>query len=267
MSGVVTSSAPRGVVTCALVPSMPRSTTVDARTSAGRSIPNVTTRPANDDARAGDALVISVGDKDHGRRGLFKNLRLCIGDVVNRSEKPEVRLADVGPDAHVRLGHAHQPADFAGVVHAQLDDRDLRPQPQLDERQRQPDVVVQVPAVAHHPISRRQKLRRHFLRRGLAGAAGDGHHSRPRLAPDAVRQRLQCDERVVHLDHDRRPATDARAAASRHHDPTGTRVKRRDGEIGAVESLAANGHVQLAGPDRSRIDRHAARTRAARRPR
>ncbi len=206
---------------------MPRSTT-RRRPHVGGTVDPERHHAARKRRRARrDARVIGVGDEDHGRGGLFKNLRLGIGDVVDRSEKPQVRLAHVGPDAHVRRGHAHQPADFAGVIHAQLDDRNLRTPPQLDERQRQPDVIVEVPAVAYHPISRRQKLRRHFLRRGLAGAAGDGHDSRSRFAPDPVRQCLQC-RRACRPPRSRRlrPATDASAAAARHHHAAGARIQR-----------------------------------------
>jgi hypothetical protein len=84
-----------------------------------------------------------------------------------------------------------------------LDDRDLRPLAQLDERQRQPDVVVEVPAVADHPVPRRQELARHFLRRRLPGAAGDGDDFRARLSAHRVPEGLERRRRVVHFDHDR----------------------------------------------------------------
>ena len=53
-------------------------------------------------------------------------------------------------------------------------------------------------------VPRREKLARHFLGRGLPGAAGDGHDLRSRCAPDRLRQRLQRRRRVIDLDHDRR---------------------------------------------------------------
>ena len=46
-SGVIMSNVPRGVAIRAVVPSTPRSTMAEARTAAGRSMPNVTSRPAN----------------------------------------------------------------------------------------------------------------------------------------------------------------------------------------------------------------------------
>ena len=73
-----------------------------------------------------------------------------------------------------------------------------------DQRQRQPDVVVEIAPVADHAIPRREKLAGHFLRRGLARAAGNGHDLGARFAPNRVPQRLQRHGRVVDLD-DRRP--------------------------------------------------------------
>ena len=108
------------------------------------------------------------------------------------AKNSEMGLADVRPHPYIRLSDANQRADFPGMIHPQLDDGDLRPLPQLDERQRQPDVVVEIPAVADDAVPRRQKLRRHFLRRGLAGAAGDGHdlafpiHAEPRAPAPAA---------------------------------------------------------------------------------
>ena len=148
-------------------------------------------------------LVVRVRDQHRRRVSALEDFRLRVGDRVERREKPEVCFTDVRPHPQVRPGDAHQRADLSSVIHAQFDNGDLRPLSQLDERQRQPDVVVEVPAVADHPVPPFEKIARHFLRRGLAGAAGDGHDSSARLAPNAVRQRLQCRGRVVDLDHDR----------------------------------------------------------------
>ena len=155
-----------------------------ARTSASRSMPNVTTRPRNAPIRAAIRGSSALATSSVDGVGALEDLGLGVGDRVERREEAEVRLADVRPDPHVRLGDAHQRADLPGVIHAQLDDGDLRPLPQLDERQRQPDVVVEIPAVADDAVPRREKLARHFLRRGLAGAAGNRHDLRARLAPD-----------------------------------------------------------------------------------
>ena len=107
------------------------------------------------------------------RRGVLEDLGLGVGDRIRRGEEPEVRVADVGPDADVRLRDADERPDLAGMIHAELDHCHLRSGPQLEQRERQADVVVQVPLVPEHPVASRQELRRDFLRRRLAGAAGD----------------------------------------------------------------------------------------------
>ena len=151
----------------------------------------------------GDPRIVGVGDEQRRRAGPLEDLGLGVGDRVERGEEAEVRFADVRPHADVRLGHAHQRADLPRVIHAQFDDGHLRPLPQLDERQRQPDVVVEIPAVADHAVPHLEKFARHFLGRGLAGAAGDRHDFRSRRLPNAVRQRLQRLGRVVDFDDDR----------------------------------------------------------------
>ena len=88
-----------------------------------------------------------------------------------------------------------------------------------------------------------------------------------------MRQRLQRRRRVVNLDHERRrrmgrarpreaaapsrPVHQIVSAASRHHDSAGAGRERRGGKVGAVESLATNRDVQLAGAERPGVDRHA----------
>ena len=130
-SGVVISTAPCRVVTRALVPSMPRSTTALARTSAAPpSIPNVTTRPRNAPIRAAirGSSALATSSVDAAAPSRIFGLR--VGDRVERGEEAEMRFADVRPHADVRLGDAHQRADLPGVIHAQFDDGHLRPLPQ-----------------------------------------------------------------------------------------------------------------------------------------
>ena len=230
-----------------------------------RSIPNVTTRPRNARDARGDR-----GRRRHWRPAAStasapsRISAFASAMASSDAKKPEMRLADVRPHPDVRLGDAHQRADLAGVIHPQFDDRNLRPLPQLDQRQRQPDVVVEVPAVADHPVARREKLRRHFLRRGLARAAGDRHDLRARLragprapAPAAPRSCRRPRSR---------PASAARAArASRKSSarPPPARRRRRAGvdrrrrELRAVEPLAADRRRTARRPQRPRVDRHA----------
>ena len=96
-----------------------------------------------------------------------------IAGRVTRDQFYQMRFADVGPHPDLRLRDADERADFSGMIHAEFDHRHLRSRPQLEERERQADVVVEVPRVAKYPISRRKKFRRDFLCRRLPSATRD----------------------------------------------------------------------------------------------
>jgi hypothetical protein len=90
------------------------------------------------------------------------------------------------------------------MVHAELDHRNVRSLPQLQQREWKPDVVVEVALVPEHPVARAQQLRDRFLGRGLAGAAGDRHHRASGPAPDIPRHALQGESGVLRSYHRRR---------------------------------------------------------------
>ena len=105
----------------------------------------------------------------------------------------EMRVADVGPHADVWFGNADERADLALVVHAEFDDGDVRPVDELEQRQGQPDVVIEISAISKDAVTRGKELGRDFLGRRLAGAAGDRDDARSR--PDVERTRARCLER------------------------------------------------------------------------
>ena len=59
-------------------------------------------------AAAGDARIVGRADEQRRGVGALEDLGLGVGDGVARREEPQVGVADVGPDAHFRLGDAHQ---------------------------------------------------------------------------------------------------------------------------------------------------------------
>ena len=227
---------PRGVVTRARVPSMPRSTTSVARTSAPRSIAE-RHRRARQTRRAAPRCGRRRRWRPAASTGVAPSRISALASAIASTDAKKPRCASPTL-VHTRTSGSatrDQRADLAGVIHAQFDDGDLRPLPQLDERQRQPDVVVEVPAVAHHAIPRRQKLRRHFLRRGLAGAAGDRHdlacptRAAPR-APAPAAPRVVSSTSID--DRRRRSGTAERAPRPRGTTtPAGARVDRRRREL------------------------------------
>ena len=126
-------------------------------------------------------------------------------------------------------------------------------------------------------VPRGEKRRRHFLRRGLAGAAGDRHHARPGRTPHALR-RASCSAGSVSSTS----ITDRIAAVARHRAarlPRDARRRpRRRSRLAAANAAPSNRSPRMAmnrSPrrDRARVDReaveHAARRRrsAAARPR
>ena len=126
------------------------------------------------------------------RARVLQDFTLGVGNRVGRGEEADVRVADVGPHADLRFGDVDERSDFSGMIHAELDHCHFGSRPQLEERERQADVVVQVSLVAKHPVPRRQKLRRDFLGRRLSCAAGDRHDLRSGSPPHVARDVLQC---------------------------------------------------------------------------
>jgi hypothetical protein len=106
--------APRGVDT--------RARAVDAaiddasRARRRASMPNVTTRPRTRRARA---IAVVVGVARRARDGVAPSRISAFASAIASTDakEPEMRLADVRPHAHVRLGDAHQRADSPGVIH------------------------------------------------------------------------------------------------------------------------------------------------------
>ncbi len=208
-----------------------------------------------------DPLVVRVRNQHRRRRRPVEDLGLGVGDRIHGCEKADVRLADVRPHAVFRLGNADERPDFARVIHTQLDDRHIRPAPQFDQRQRQPDVIVEVAAIPDDPVFRGQQLGCQFFGRRLPGAAGDGDDLRPRFPADRASQLLQSIRRVVDFDHDgrvlpRRPVAPGRPAV-RNDDAAGAAFDGRVCELRAIKSLAPNREEQLARRDRPRVDGHA----------
>ncbi len=188
---MVSVAEPPGDSSDAVVPARPRSSTRVARTSASSPRPKVID-PARESLQARHhARVVGVDDGPRRRAGLVEDLGLGVCDRIRGREESDVRVSDIGPHADVRLGNFDEPSDFSRVIHAQLHHRDVRPRRQLEQRERQADVVVQVPGVAIHRVSRREERRRCFLRRRLARASRNRDDVGARLPPHVVAEPLE----------------------------------------------------------------------------
>ncbi len=115
---------------------------------------------------------------------------LAVGKVLN------VRRAHVGDHAPVRRGYQRQGGDFAGVVHAHLDDRELVLRFEAQQLQRQAKAIVEIALGLEDVELCAQSGGNRFLGGGLSGRAGDGHHALAPLAANVRGQGLEGDERV-----------------------------------------------------------------------
>ena len=127
------------------------------------------------------------------------------------------------------------------------------------DRQRQPDLVVQVALVAERRHRGAEDRRDRFLRGGLGDRARDPDDQRIEAGPPRACDRLQGAKRVVDQ-HDRRVATGEVAGSGRTGDEHAGRACRdgRPHELVAVGALARQGDEQVAGLDDPGVDGSAA---------
>ncbi len=107
-------------------------------------------------------------------------------------------VARVENDPHGRATDGGQARDLAGMVHPHLEDRRLMLRSQAKERERQPDLVVEVALGLEDRAERRERRGQQLLGAGLADRAGDpDHRSRRECRPVAGRERSEGRERVA----------------------------------------------------------------------
>ena len=82
------------------------------------------------DARHG-SRVVRVHHELRVGRGTLEHLGLCVCDCFDGIEERRVHLSHVGPHPNLGFRHPHERSDFTGVVHAELDDGNLRPMTEL----------------------------------------------------------------------------------------------------------------------------------------
>ena len=169
--------------------------------------------------------------------------------------------ADVRDHADVRLGDLGQLGDLPGAAHPHLQDQRLGPGGRGQDRQRQPDLGVEVLAGSRGP-RRGSSARADVLDRGLPRRARDADDRAAELAPP-VRARAPAARAAGR--RRRRPSRRTRArrarASRRSRGPTASR--RRTPQAPALSAaereLAAVGVARRAGRRRGRPGRRSAR--------
>ena len=145
--------------------------------------------------------IIGVQDRDAARisRGQrLHQLGFGLRDPLDGTQALQVRRADIGDDADARLGQTAQARDLAEIVHAHLEHDALDLRRQLQQRQRQADLVVQIAFVALRGVALFQHIRHDLLGGRLADAAGDtNRHGGHPLAPGG-RQLLETAQAIRH---------------------------------------------------------------------
>ena len=182
-------------------------------------------------------------------------------DVLDRAHELEVLALRVVDQRHRRARDLGEVRDLAPVVHAELDRAPAVRMAQAEQRERQPDVVVQVAARGQHGFFTRmlpEDRRQHLLDRGLAVRAGDGNERRREARAPVAREIAEAAARVV--DHQCRQRVLAAILAVDHR-RRGLRRRHCLQKIVAVEALAAQRDEEIARLDRAAVGRHAGEQR------
>ena len=167
-------------------------------------------------AKLRDVFVIRVQHRGAGGGERLDQLVLGAGDVGDGIEEAEMHRGDAGHDAGIGLAKRGQRADFAGVVHAEFNYRELMFRFEAKQLQRQSVVIVEIALGLEHTVFRRQQARNRFLGGGLARRTGDRDHGLVPHPAHGAANCLQRNQRVGDGD-DAALIAEARRLANVHH--------------------------------------------------
>ena len=160
---------------------------------------------------------------------------------------------------HGWLRQRRQPSDFARMVHAQFNHTQPVRMAQTQQRQGHPDVVVEVATGGQHlvfccsPGGCAQNGRNHLRHGGFAIAAGHSNQRQGELAAPLLRQLPQGRFGVGYF-HTRQSSLLQTVLGQSRHGAHGFGLRQ---EIVCVETVAAQGHEQVAGLQTACVGVHA----------
>ena len=168
-----------------------------------------------------------------------------------------MRIPHIRYHAPVRRGDVAQRRNFTRGGHPHLHHRRFVLRSKIQQLQRQAEVVVQIPLRLQHPELCPQYCSNRLLRRRLTRRARYRHHAPAPVPPHCCRQRLQRLQRIIH--QQQRMLMPLRQQIARpflrHHSRARALPERLRNKIMRIEALAADRKEQVAGNQRSRINR------------
>jgi hypothetical protein len=199
----------------------------------------------------------------HGVRAERRHeVTLLSRDLLAAAEELDVGGADVGDHAHRRPGDGGQARDLAAMVHAELHDDAVVAWIATQQRERKPELVVEIAGVLEARRRHAEDRGTHLLGRRLAVAAGDRDQRAVVARAVARRQRTERPRRVVGGEDGQIGCECVgQCAAAFDEEARGAALDGPHQVVVGVEVRPADRHEQLSGPDRARVDRHSREAR------
>ncbi len=203
-----------------------------------------------------------VGVDDAGRAGAHRLEELGLGgrDRGDVREVAEMSPADIRDDADVGVCDLRERGDLARVVHAELEDGDLRVSGDAQQREGQAPVIVEVALRAGDCEACAERRFCQAPGRRLPARARDRDDLQVATCPLVLRERAESGGRVLAADHGGvRGRLDGVGDDERGRAGLG----RVGGEAVPIEARAADREEDVTFRDGAGVDRHAVGVRAA----
>ena len=203
--------------------------------------------------------VIGVQHRDSVRAETLENLGFGCGHALQVGQAGQMRRRDIVDERDIWARQAGQIRNFAGVVHAHLDDRVGVRFAQAQQRQRHAPLVVETGARREAIAAGVENRRDQRGDGGLAVAASDRHHRQVEAPPPVRAERAQGRGGVADM-----YSGEARGPGiARHQRRDRTARRGRADEVMPVAAAATvvDGDEQVAGPCAARVGGDAGKTR------
>jgi hypothetical protein len=202
-------------------------------------------------------FVVAIQYGDAALQQASENLRLRVGDRLERGEMFEMRRRDLGDDRDMRLNQLYERGDLSGMVHAELEDAEARVRRHARKRQGHAPLIVVGGGRSMGRTEMREHLARHLFRRGLADRSGDGGDIGGGAGSPLDAEAL---ERLLRVLDDVKQPGAGQLGGVRLVDDRGRRpaLEGRPHEVVPVARFALDRDEEVAGREAAGVDRDAA---------